>query len=249
MNKRNLRRLLPGDAAAALLFLAPSLAGFGLFYIAPFLMSLYESFTDRALGGAFVGLDNYREVLASASFRKAAGNTLLFTGVGVPLLVASSLGLALLLNRPLRFRDGLRTAFVMPLVVPVASVVAVWQIFTDWNGTLNAWLSHFGQGRIDWLQSDGSLGVIALMYLWKNVGYNMILFLAGLQSIPKDYYETARIEGAGAVRQLFHITLVYLTPTMFFVVLISTINSFKVFRETYLLAGDYPYDRLYMLQH
>ncbi|MFB9278422.1 carbohydrate ABC transporter permease [Cohnella cellulosilytica] len=249
MNKRRLRRLLPGDTAAALLFLAPSLAGFGLFYIAPFLMSLYESFTDRALGGAFVGLDNYREVLASASFRQAAGNTLLFTGVGVPLLVASSLGLALLLNRPLRFRDGLRSAFVMPLVVPVASVVAVWQIFTDWNGTLNAWLSHFGKGRIDWLQSDGSLGVIALMYLWKNVGYNMILFLAGLQSIPKDYYETARIEGAGAVRQLFHITLVYLTPTMFFVVLISTINSFKVFRETYLLAGDYPYDRLYMLQH
>jgi multiple sugar transport system permease protein len=146
-------------------------------------------------------------------------------------------------------RGGFRTSIVLPLVVPVASTVTIWQIFFDWNGTLNEWLHHFARGRIDWMQSDGSLGIVAVMYIWKNIGYNMILFLAGLQSIPREYYETASIEGAGRVRQLFHITLVYLTPTMFFVVLISIVNSFKVFRETYLLAGDYPYDRLYMMQH
>ncbi|GGG67034.1 sugar ABC transporter permease [Paenibacillus radicis (ex Gao et al. 2016)] len=233
----------------ALLFLAPSLIGFAVFYIIPFAMGVYESFTDRTLGGSFVGFDNYKELLASSSFRKAAANTLLFTGLSVPLLIAASLSLALLLNRPLFFRNGLRTAFILPLVVPVASIVMIWQIFADWNGTLNLWLHHWGKERVDWLQSDWSMGVLVIMYLWKNIGYNMILFLAGLQSIPQDYYETARIEGAGRLRQLVHITLVYLTPTMFFVILISIINSFKVFRETYLLAGDYPYDRIYMLQH
>ena len=173
----------------------------------------------------------------------------LFTSISVPLLIALSLAVALLLNRAVYFRNWLRTAFVLPLVVPVASVVMVWQIFFDWNGTLNQWLHHFGAGRIDWLQSNWSPSIVALMYIWKNIGYNMILFLAGLQTIPKDYYETAEVEGAGRIRQLFHITLVYLTPTFFFVVLISIINSFKVFRETYLLAGDYPYDSIYLLQH
>ncbi|WP_188889119.1 carbohydrate ABC transporter permease [Paenibacillus radicis (ex Gao et al. 2016)] len=249
MNRNRLQRWLRREGMLALLFLAPSLIGFAVFYIIPFAMGVYESFTDRTLGGSFVGFDNYKELLASSSFRKAAANTLLFTGLSVPLLIAASLSLALLLNRPLFFRNGLRTAFILPLVVPVASIVMIWQIFADWNGTLNLWLHHWGKERVDWLQSDWSMGVLVIMYLWKNIGYNMILFLAGLQSIPQDYYETARIEGAGRLRQLVHITLVYLTPTMFFVILISIINSFKVFRETYLLAGDYPYDRIYMLQH
>ncbi|WP_271753851.1 carbohydrate ABC transporter permease [Cohnella sp. JJ-181] len=240
---------LRGEGSIALLFLAPSLIGFSIFYLIPFLIGLYESFTDGNLGGVFVCLHNYRELLASGSFRKAALNTLLFTGIGVPLLIASSLGLALLLHRPVYLRGWLRTSIVMPLVVPVASVVMIWQIFFDWNGTLNEWLHHFSHGRVDWMQSEWSMSVVVLMYLWKNIGYNMILFLAGLQTIPKDYYETAEIEGAGRMRQLIHITLVYLTPTMVFVVLISIVNSFKVFRETYLLAGDYPYDRLYMMQH
>ncbi|MGG6311701.1 carbohydrate ABC transporter permease [Paenibacillus macerans] len=249
MNKHRSALRLRGDGAAALLFLAPSAIGFSLFYLIPFAFGIYESFTDRAVGGKFVGFENYKELLSSGSFRKAAVNTLLFTGVSVPVLIAISLTLALLLNQRLFFRHGLQTAFILPLVVPVASVVTVWQIFFDWNGTLNAWLHYFHIGRVDWLQSDGAMAVIAVMYLWKNIGYDMILFLAALQSIPKDYYETARIEGAGPVRQFLQITLVYLTPAMFFVVLISIINSFKVFRETYLLAGGYPYDRIYMLQH
>lgn len=243
-------RLLPrGEGVAALLFLAPSALGLMVFYLVPFAAGVWESFTDRALGGSFVGLANYREVLLSDSFRKAAANTMIFAGIGVPLLLALSLILALLLNRRAFVRDWLQTAFVMPLVVPVASVVAIWQIVFDWNGTLNRWLHALGGERIDWLQSGWSMGVIVLMYLWKNIGYDMILFLAALQSIPKDYYETAKIEGAGRLRRFSHITLVYLTPTTFFVVLISVINSFKVFRETYLLAGEYPYDRIYMLQH
>ncbi|ETT77122.1 binding-protein-dependent transport system inner membrane protein [Paenibacillus sp. FSL R7-277] len=237
------------DSTIAWLFLAPSVAGFALFYLIPFGMGLFYSFMDRTVGGHYVGLDNYREVIAGESFRKAASNTLYFSMVSVPLLIVLSLGLALLLHRKLYFQKWLRTAYVLPLVVPVASIILVWQILFDWNGVLNAWLSGFGRTRVDWMKTEAARNVIMLMYVWKNIGYNVILFLAGLQQIPKDYYETAQIEGAGRLRQFRSITLVYLTSTMFFVVIMSVINSFKVFRETYLIAGAYPHDSIYMLQH
>ncbi|WP_256758001.1 carbohydrate ABC transporter permease [Cohnella sp. WQ 127256] len=249
MNKLRFTAWLRRDGVAALFFLAPSAAGFILFFVIPFGMGIVYSFTDRTIGGKFVGFDNYSALLGSGSFRKAAENSLLFTGVSVPLLIVLSLLLAIFLNRRLFLRNWLQTAFILPLVIPVASIVMVWQIFFDWNGSLNAWMQGFGWGRIDWMQSDGSMGVLILVYIWKNIGYNMILFLAGLQAIPSTFYETARIEGAGKLKQLFHVTLVYLTPTMIFVILISIINSFKIFRETYLLAGEYPYDRIYTLQH
>lgn len=237
------------DTAAALLFLAPSAAGFALFYLIPFAMSLLYSFEGGIGDDRFVGLANYMELLASQSFRKAAANTFYFTVISVPLMLVLPLGLAVLLNRSIYLRQWLRTAYVLPLVVPVASIVFFWQILFDWNGTLNAWLVHFGQSRIDWMKTPAARHVILMMYLWKNLGYNVILFLAGLQQIPKDYYETAQIEGAGRVRQFFGITIVYLIPTLFFVMIMSIVNSFKVFRETYLMAGDYPHDSIYMLQH
>ncbi|MCZ8520336.1 MULTISPECIES: carbohydrate ABC transporter permease [Paenibacillus] len=237
------------DAAAALLFLAPSGIGFGVFYLIPFAMVVYYSFMNSPADSEFVGMTNYRELLASGSFRQAASNTFYFTVVGVPVLAGLSLGLAMGLNRNLFWRSGLRTAYVLPLVVPVASIVLIWQILLDWNGSLNAWLSDFGFARVDWMKTEGARYVVIGVYLWKNTGYSMILFLAGLQQIPKDYYETAHMEGAGRFRQFRSITLVYLTPTLFFVVIMSVVNSFKVFRETYLIAGDYPHDSIYMLQH
>ncbi|MFB0843080.1 carbohydrate ABC transporter permease [Paenibacillus oleatilyticus] len=244
-----MKRWTRSDAAAALLFLAPSVAGFALFYLIPFAAGVYDSFLDRPVGGRFVGLANYSELLAGESFRKAASNTFYFTAVSVPLIVGLSLGLALLLNRKLYMRNMLRTAYVLPLVVPVASVVLIWQMLFDWNGSLNAWLGYFGLERVDWMKTEAARHVVMVIYLWKNVGYNMILFLAGLQQIPSDYYETARLEGAGRFRQFVGITLVYLTPTMFFVVIMSITGSFKIFRETYLIAGDYPHDSIYTLQH
>ncbi|GIP47708.1 sugar ABC transporter permease [Paenibacillus sp. J53TS2] len=238
-----------GDSAAAGLFLAPSVAGFGVFYLIPFGMSFLYSFQSGIPGGGFAGLANYRELLASDSFRKAAANTLYFSALGVPLMLVLSLILALLLNRQIYLRKWLRTSYVLPLVVPVASVILIWQMIFDWNGVLNYALSRFGMERVDWMKTGAARYVVIVVYLWKNIGYNVILFLAGLQQIPKDYYETAQVEGAGPIRRFFGITLVYLTTTTFFVVIMSIINSFKVFRETYLLAGDYPHDSIYMLQH
>lgn len=230
-------------------FLAPSAIGFSVFYFIPFVMGVYYSFTTGTSGGSFVGIVNYQDLLASDSFRKAALNTALFTSVSVPITVVISLFIALLLNQNIYLRNWLRTAYVMPLVVPVASVVLIWQILFDWNGALNSWLSSFDLERIDWMKSEWARVVLSVVYAWKNVGYNVILFLAGLQGIPKDYYETAEIEGAGVYHQFTRITLVYLTPTTFFVALMALVSSFRIFRETYLIAGDYPHDSIYMLQH
>ncbi|SDW66206.1 carbohydrate ABC transporter permease [Paenibacillus sp. CF384] len=242
-------RLLQRDSSAAVMFLLPSLIGFGLFFLIPFAAGGYYSLVDSPVNGSFVGLSNYVELLESSSFRKAASNTALFTAVSVPLLMVISLLLALLLMRDVYARNWIRTFYVMPLVVPVASIVMLWQILFDGNGFLNAFLQEQGLATKDWMGSGTARAVVLLIFLWKNTGYNMVLYLAGLQNIPEDYYEAASVEGAGWWWKLRHITLVYLTPTAFFVFVMSVIGSFKVFRETYLIAGEYPDESIYMLQH
>lgn len=237
------------ESFTASLFLAPSLIGFALFFFIPFFIGFYDSLVDSPVDGSFVGLANYVDLLHNEIFRRAAFNTLKFTAIAVPLNMILSLGLAMLLNQSAYLRSALRIGFLAPLVVPVASIVLIWQVIFNLNGSLNGWLVGIGLGPQDWLESSKAMYVVILVYLWKNIGYNMILFLAGLQNIPSDYYEAASIDGAGAFRQWWSITLIYLTPTTFFIFIMSVINSFKVFRETYLLAGDYPNDSIYMLQH
>ncbi|WP_232243002.1 carbohydrate ABC transporter permease [Paenibacillus sp. GSMTC-2017] len=244
-----MKRIFYRETNIALLFMTPSLAGFALFYLMPFGAGFYYSLMDSPSEGSFVGLANYRELLESDSFRLAAQNTGLFTLIGVPLVMVISLALALMLNRALPLRNWLRAAYVMPLVVPVASIVLLWQLLFDRSGAVNGLWTLWGSADTDWMNSSWARVVVLLVYLWKTIGYNMILFLAGLQNIPKDYYEAAGLDGAGPFRQLLSITLVCLTPTSFFVAIMSIISSFKVFRETYLIAGDYPHESIYFLQH
>ena len=233
----------------AALFLAPSLVGFAVFYIIPFLVGGYYSLVSSPVNGKFIGLSNYSSLLNNAVFLTAAKNTLIFTGVSVPLNMAISLGFAMLLARKIYMKKALRTFFITPLVIPVASVVLVWQILFDSAGTVNALLHDMGLQPVDWMGSGWARLVVVIVYLWKNAGYNMVLFLAGLQNIPAEYYESASIDGAGFFRKFRSITCIYLTPTAFLVMIMSIINSFKVFRETWMLAGDYPHDSIYMLQH
>jgi multiple sugar transport system permease protein len=233
----------------ALFFLAPSLIGFLIFFFVPFVGGLYYSFVDSPVGGSFVGLANYIDLLRNAVFLKAGYNTMIFTAIAVPLNILFSLGLALLLNRRIYGRNIIHMGFIIPLVVPVASVVLVWQILFDINGSLNAVISSLGLSPVDWMKTDLARIVVVIVYLWKNTGYNMVLFLAGLQNIPPEYYEAADIDGASNWHKFINITLVYLTPTTFFVFVMSIINSFKVFREIYLISGAYPHDSIYMLQH
>lgn len=233
----------------AWLFLAPSIIGFSVFYAIPFIGGFYYSLLSSPFNGKFVGLQNYIELLRNPSFIKATVNTAMFTCLSVPLNILLSLGLAILLNKRIYGVKIFRTLFIMPLVVPVASIVLVWQSMFDINGTLNYFITALGQSPVDWMKTDWARVTVVIVYLWKNIGYSMVLFLAGLQNIPVEYYEAARIDGAGAWKQFTGITLVYLTPTAFFVFIMSIINSFKVFREAYLISGDYPHSSIYMLQH
>ncbi len=237
------------DGLAALCFLTPSMAGFMIFFLIPFIAGIYYSLLDSPVNGSFVGIANYISLLKNPIFRRAAVNTLTFTATCVPLNMMLSLGLALLLNREAYLRNALRTVFISPLVVPVASVVLVWQLIFSYRGSLNAVLSVMGMSPVDWMETEWARVVVLVVYLWKNIGYNIVLFLAGLQNIPSEYYEVAHIDGAGSWKRFVNITLVYLTPTTFFVFIMSIINSFKVFRETYLIAGEYPHSSIYMLQH
>ncbi len=238
------------DLRTAGLFLLPSLGGFLLFYLIPFAGAIAYSLVDTPVGGRFVGLANYGALLANPPFLRAVANTVLFSALCLPLIIAISLGIAMLLNRTSRGSSVLRMGLIVPLVLPVASVALVWQIIFDANGPLNALLASLGMARPpDWMNGPGARWVILVVYLWKNIGYDMVLFLAGLQGIPPEYYEAARLDGAGPWRTFTNITAVYLAPTSFFVLVISIINSFKVFRETYLMAGPYPERGIYFLQH
>ena len=173
----------------------------------------------------------------------------MFSLIAVPLALVLSLLLAVALEQQIPMKSRLRSFFLSPLVVPVASVVLIWQVIFHYNGALNGFLNSIGTASIDWLESGWSKLVIVILYLWKNLGYNMVLFMAALSNIPKDPLEAAAIDGAGEWTIFFRLKLRYLSPSIFFVLIISLINSFKVFREIYLLTGDYPYETLYMLQH
>ena len=237
------------DLAASLCFLSPSLLGVGVFFILPFGVVVYYSLIDGIGSRNFVLLDNFIKLLHNSAFLLAAKNTLLFSAMAVPLAVVLSLLLALLLEARIPGKSSFRTFFLSPMMVPVASVVLIWQVLFSYNGSVNEWLGLVGSDRIDWLLSDLNIYVVVLLFLWKNLGYFMILFMAGLANIPKELLEVADVEGASESYKFFAIKLRYLSPTVLFVTILSLINSFKVFREVYLLTGDYPLGRLYMLQH
>ena len=230
-------------------FLAPSLIGVGLFFVLPFGVVIYYSLINNPVQHRFVGVHNFISTWSNNAFRLAAGNTLLFSAIAVPLAVVLSLWLAVIMESKIPLRSTFRTFFLSPMMVPIASVILVWQVLFDDNGLVNVWLGKFGVDKIDWLKSAYAPLVIIILFLWKNLGYNMILFMSGLSSIPKDQIEVARLESATENQIFWRIKIRYLSSTIMFVIIMSMVNSFKVFREIYLLTGDYPYDPLYMLQH
>lgn len=248
LSKRGKRELRKAKLVSAA-FLAPSLIGVLVFFILPFFVIIYYSLINNPFQKEFVGLQNFINLFQNYSFRLAAGNTLRFSLIAVPLAVVLSLFLAMALNCKIPMQSKLRSFFLSPMMVPVASIVLIWQVLFHYNGTVNDILANFGIEKIDWMKSPLGLWVVVLLFLWKNLGYNMILFLAALNNIPQDILEVARVEGAGPIRQFFSIKLRYLSSTILFVTIMSLINSFKIFREVYLLSGDYPYESLYMLQH
>lgn len=232
-----------------MLFLLPSLCGFLLFYLIPFVAGIGYALTDSPVNGKFIGFRNLIGLFNNRAFLLALKNTLVFMIPSVFLNTILPLVIALILSRIVFCPKTVRTLFVSPIAVPAAAVALFWQIFFDNNGVMNHMLTGFGIKPLDWLNGTWSMAVAAIVYIWKNIGYNMIIYTVGLNSIPIEYYESADIDGAGFFRKFTHITLPGLVPTIFFVFTISIVNCFKVFREIYLIFGRYPNENVYMLQN
>ena len=235
---------------AAWWFLAPALIVLGLFFLLPVIGALALSLTDYDLYALanihnlrFVALQNYWALLHRPLFWSALGNTFYFVLVGVPLSMGASLAAALLLNSPLaRIKPFFRTALFAPVVTTVVAVAVIWRyLFNTKYGLVNYGLAEIGIHPMDWLgDPHWAMPTIIAFAVWKNFGYNMIIFLAGLQAIPLDLYEAARIDGASAPRQFWHITLPMLKPTLLMVSILTVAGYFQLFAEPYVMTEGGP---------
>lgn len=214
----------------------------------PFLDVIRRSFLNGS-GQQFMGLTNYAGVLENAAFQLAAVNTVKFTAACIPALVSISLVLSVLLWSVKKGKELFKTSFLLPLAVPAASAVLVWQLLFHKNGMLNSGLAAAGLPAVDFMNTDAAFWVLVGSYLWKNLGYDMVLWMAGLSDIPKDIHEASALDGAGPVQRFFFITLPNLSGVFFTIIVLSLLNSFKVFREAYLVAGEHPHTSMYLLQH
>lgn len=231
-------------------FVGPALGVIALFFLLPVLAGFALSLTDFDLYALadidnlrFVGLDNYLQMLQTPPFWQALGNTLYFVAVGVPLSIGVSLGSALLLNSRLaRWKAFFRTALFAPVVTTLVAVAVVWRyLFHARYGLINHWLGMAGVPPVDWLgDPHWAMPTIILLAVWKNFGYNMVILLAGLQAIPEELYEAARIDGASWWRQTAHITLPMLAPTLTMVGILTTAGYFQLFAEPYVMTQGGP---------
>jgi multiple sugar transport system permease protein len=251
------------QARIAFFFLAPALLAIGVFFIVPVVAAFVMSFTDFDIYSLanldyarFVGFKNYLRLLDDPLFWKALGNTLYFLLIGGPLSIAVSLAAALLLNAKLvRFKTFFRLAYFAPVVTTLVAVSVVWRfVYHPRFGLLNYLLSLVGIGSIDWLgDPHWAMPAIILMAVWKNFGYNMIIFIAGLQNIPRELYEAASIDGANPWQQFVSVTVPMLAPTTVFISVITMIGYFQLFAEPYVMTQGGPLNStlsivLYMYQ-
>ena len=239
--------------SAAWLFLSPALAVLAVFFFLPVGAAFLMSFTDLdlyALGDPtsvrFVGLANYLEILRSGSFWQALGNTAYFVAVGAPLSIAASLATALMLHsKAVWLRPLFRLGFFLPVVTTLVAVAVVWRyLYHPGYGLLNQALGLVGLGAVDWLGSPAwAMPALILLAVWKNFGYNMLIFLAGLGGIPEELYEAARLDGATRWQEIWHVTLPQLAPTTTFITLMTVIGYGQFFAEPYVMTNGGPLDR------
>ncbi|MDM5196668.1 sugar ABC transporter permease [Fictibacillus enclensis] len=236
------------ESFAGWMFILPCLIGFGLLTLLPILFSLVISFTewnflDGLAGIKFIGLKNFAEMWSDRNFTGSLVNNLIFAGIVVPLTMVLSLLTAVALNTKSFLKSPIRLMIFMPYVSSMVAVSVVWSIlYQPTNGPINQFLRSLGISDLPgWLaSSDWALPAIIIMTIWMNIGYNMIIYLAGLQGIPKELYEAAKMDGAGSVKTLLSITVPLLSPTTFFVVITSIIQSFQVFVAVFVMTQGGP---------
>ena len=234
-----------GDFLSALLFLSPTLVIFTAFILFPVFFSFYLSFHSWNMFSGdttFVGLENFSRMIQDAEFWQVLGNTAVYTFGTIPINMALSLWVAYLLNKKLKGKKFLRTAFFAPVIISPVAAAVIWRWMYDPNfGLVNYLISFLGIGSINWLnEPTAAMFALIIMGVWKTFGINMILFSAGLQGIPDNYYEAAELDGAGKWAKFYHITIPMLAPTTFFIMIMSMISSFQVFDIVYVLTSGGP---------
>lgn len=255
IRRRDLKeRLLGREARTAYLFLLPYMILFFLFRLGPALASFVLSLFDYKLMGVaeFTGIKNYETLAADPTFWKSLGITLLFSVITIPLVTVFALGAALLINRKLPGIAIFRTIYFLPVVTSLVLAGVIWQWIYGLNGPLNGFLDLFGVEPVKWIQSSALVvPSIALVAAWNRFGFGMLIFLAGLQAVPPEYKEAAKLDGAGSAKIFRHITWPHLRPQVFFVVVIETIYSFQAFDAIYVMTGGGPargsYTLVYMI--
>ncbi|MDR2723258.1 MAG: sugar ABC transporter permease [Cellulomonadaceae bacterium] len=226
-------------------FILPNFAGFAILTLVPIITMFYMSLTDWNIFGAsnFVGLANYQRLLGDPSFRTAMGNTFFYAIIHVPVTLVASLALALLLNRKIRGVAFFRTVAFFPYITSIVAIAAVWNmLFSPEAGPINQLLSAFGVENLPgWtVSTTWAMPAILIVQTWRFMGYYMLLFLAGLQTVPAELYEAARMDGAKAWSQFWHVTLPCLRPTTFFVTVMLSINAFRVFDLVMVMTNGGP---------
>lgn len=247
-NRNYIYRNSKKESFTGWMFILPSFAGVSIFYLIPFADVVRRSVTE-GMGAKFAGLKNYITVLENEAFLLAAKNTIKFMLLCIPLLLIFSLLSGVMIKSIKGKASIYKTAFLVPLAVPVASIVLIWRFLFHENGFFSMLAVSIFGSSIDFMNTDLAVYVLILSYLWKNTGYDMILWIAGLSGISSGLYEAASVDGAGRFKQFFYITLPNLRGMLFIIFVLSVINSFKVFREAYLIGGNYPHTSMYMLQH
>lgn len=230
------------DYMWAYLMIAPAFIGLFIFYLWPIVQTVYFSFTEWGAFGTYnwIGLENYKRMLADAALVKSFKNTFVYTVLTVPFCIFLSIIVAVLLNQNIKGKTVYRTLFFLPVITMPAAIAMVWKwLYNSDYGLINYVLSWFGIKGPGWVTDPNiALYSVIVVAVWSGIGYNMVIFLSGLQSIPRTYYEAAIVDGAGPVKQFFKITLPLLSPVIFFVTIISLIGAFQVFDIIFMMISS-----------
>lgn len=239
---------------AFIIFMAPSFLGVVIFVILPFADVMKRSFTT-AVTGNFTGITNYITVFHNQAFLIAVKNTVKFTLVCILLLVFIGFMIAMPLSG---LKDGglIKSIYLFPMAMPTATIVIVWKMVFYKEGFINLvlteigkWTGSWGEVHTGYLDTDAAFWVLVCSYIWKNTGYTVVLWLAGILGIPSELLDAARVDGAGKYKRIWYIILPNLKSTLYTIVILSFLNSFKIYREAYLVSGAYPHKSIYLLQH
>ena len=242
MKKRNAR--------TGFLLILPLLLGCLVFYGLPFAMVVrYSLVSGSGYSQTFAGFGQYEHLLQNEIFRLALGNTLRFLAIGLGLMLVVSYAIALFLKNKVKKHRTLQSVILLPYVMPVVGTVLLVDMLFSQAGLGNAFLDLLGLPMQDWLHSEAAFWVVIALYLWKNVGYSVILLLAGLGTIPEEQYASSALDGANGWQTFRRITMPQMWYSVFFAGVFSLINAFKCFREIFLIGGTHPHESIYLLQH